>query len=111
MENAEVFNERAKKLESFRFSPDGPILIAQPQVVRIEIKSHTKLAGRIVAMEPNLGSGWNDTSSVWYAYVQRVRKDIKKRGESRKVVDVLWLYHPEATTCGNSYYQLRNELF
>ncbi len=50
---------------------------------------------------------WKGKADAWFAYVQAL--DVNKRGDT--VLDVIWLYAPNDTTCSNGHYPFANELF
>lgn len=62
--------------------------------------------GDVVCVPANVESGWRTSSSIWYAYVQRVRRE-----KDRTALDVIWLYEPQDTTIGQAFYPFDNELF
>lgn len=84
--------------------------VERPSLVE-HIEQHRPLKvhrGDVVCIKPDADGFWKESSStMWYAYVQVVRRDL----ESRTKLDVLWLYESSHTTIGDSYYPYENELF
>jgi DNA (cytosine-5)-methyltransferase 1 len=62
--------------------------------------------GDVVAIAPDKTSRWRDSATLWFAYIKNI---IPGRRDSW--LQVIWLYSPEHTTCGNMFYPYRNELF
>ena len=63
--------------------------------------------GDVVCLPPETDGVWEKSSTVWYAYVQKVHED----EDGDLIMDLLWLYRPADTTLGASYYPWQNELF
>ncbi|KAK6438200.1 hypothetical protein LTR95_005595 [Oleoguttula sp. CCFEE 5521] len=81
------------------FATATPKFEGNPLATSLDIRP-----GDVVALPrpPDNETKWQDTTAVWYAYVQHVRG---------KHLDVIWLYQPSHTTIGSSYYPFKNELF
>ena len=62
--------------------------------------------GDVVMLDSDPDGEWQNSSDIWYAYVQAVHTTA-----DRTMLDILWLYEPCDTTLGKAYYPYDNELF
>lgn len=100
--------KEALRLTPYGASPDRELVAYTPRsqpdsAIDIELDVN---AGDVVCCPPDLNSHWKSASTMWYAYVQTVRREAE-----RTLLDVLWLYEPHDTTTGKAYYPFSNELF
>ncbi|KAJ9648940.1 hypothetical protein H2199_000853 [Coniosporium tulheliwenetii] len=102
----EVLNLQRRRQEALGFRPHGtsshaPLNRALPSISR-EFR-----VGDVVGVNRDEESIWKDGQDIWFAYVQRTRKDT----EGRQLLDVIWLYRPIDTTLSTMTYPVKNELF
>ena len=86
-------------------------LLTTPQTSDASTEKHWQPAinvksGDVVVLDRDVDGVWQNTSHVWYAYVQNVSCDSKGI-----YFQLIWLYRPSETMIDTAYYPFANELF
>lgn len=105
--SSEVGKLRKDRMKSLQFAKEATPIVKTPRFTIKSLKIDDVRAGQVIATQRDNSTTWNDDAEVWFAYIQRILPS-KSRNP---YLDVVWLYAPSHTICGNMYYPYQNELF